>query len=65
MNTDLTPRAGLLEGIIGAAIAHRWLMLLLTGALVLLGSWSFTRLSIDATPDITNVQVQINTVALG
>ena len=65
MSTDLTPRAGLLEGIIGAAIAHRWLMLLLTGALVLLGSWSFTRLSIDATPDITNVQVQINTVAPG
>lgn len=65
MSTDLTPRAGLLERIIGAAIAHRWLMLLLTGALVLLGAWSFTRLPIDATPDITNVQVQINTSAPG
>jgi len=65
MSTDLTPRAGLLERIIGAAIAHRWLMLLLTAALVLLGAWSFTRLPIDATPDITNVQVQINTAAPG
>jgi len=65
MSTDLAPRAGLLERIIGAAIAHRWLMLLLTAALVLLGAWSFTRLPIDATPDITNVQVQINTAAPG
>ncbi len=65
MSTDLTPRAGLLERIVGAAIAHRWLMLLLSGALVLLGAWSFTRLPIDATPDITNVQVQINTAAPG
>ncbi|MGX9721557.1 efflux RND transporter permease subunit [Stenotrophomonas acidaminiphila] len=55
----------MLERIIGAAIAHRWLMLLLTAALVLLGAWSFTRLPIDATPDITNVQVQINTAAPG
>ena len=30
-----------------------------------LGVWSFTRLPIDATPDITNVQVQINTEAPG
>ena len=65
MSTDLTPRPGLLERIVGAAIAHRWLMLLFSGALVLLGAWSFTRLPIDATPDITNVQVQINTAAPG
>ncbi len=65
MSTDFAPRRGLLERIIGAAIAHRWLMLLLTGVLVLLGAWSFSRLPIDATPDITNVQVQINTSAPG
>src|SRR5690606_6942619 len=46
-------------------IAHRWMMLALTLALVMLGTWSFTRLPIDATPDITNVQVQINTEATG
>ena len=30
-----------------------------------MGVWSFSRLPIDATPDITNVQVQINTEAPG
>ncbi len=56
---------GLLERIIRAAIAQRWLMLALTLVLVAVGGWSFTRLSIDATPDITNVQVQVNTAAPG
>jgi len=56
---------GALEGIVRFAIAHRWLMLALTLALIALGAWSFTKLPIDATPDITNVQVQINTEATG
>src|SRR5687768_15832227 len=60
-----TERPGLLEGVIRFAISQRWLMFALTLALVALGSWSFTRLPIDATPDITNVQVQINTEAPG
>jgi cobalt-zinc-cadmium resistance protein CzcA len=34
-------------------------------ALAVLGVWNFQRLPIDATPDITNVQVQINTEAPG
>ena len=34
-------------------------------ALAALGVWSFQRLPIDAVPDITNVQVQINTEAPG
>jgi cobalt-zinc-cadmium resistance protein CzcA len=55
----------LLENIIRFSIAHRWLMLALTLALVAVGVWSFQRLPIDATPDITNVQVQINTEAPG
>ncbi|MBK6281036.1 MAG: CusA/CzcA family heavy metal efflux RND transporter [Gammaproteobacteria bacterium] len=55
----------MLDHTIRFAIAHRWLMLALTLALVLVGAWSFTRLAIDATPDITNVQVQINTEAPG
>src|SRR5512139_4319587 len=55
----------MLERIIRAAIAHRWLTLLVTLGLAVLGGWSFTRLPIDATPDITNVQVQINTEAPG
>ncbi|HEY0862249.1 MAG TPA: CusA/CzcA family heavy metal efflux RND transporter, partial [Pseudoxanthomonas sp.] len=51
----------MLERILRLAIAHRWLMLALTVALIAVGSWSFSRLPIDVTPDITNVQVQVNT----
>lgn len=58
-------RRGLLESIIRFAIGHRWLMLALTLALVAIGAWSFSKLPIDATPDITNVQVQVNTEAPG
>ncbi len=55
----------MLERIIRFAIAQRWLMLLLTLASAVLGVWSYQRLPIDATPDITNVQVQVNTAAQG
>ncbi len=66
MNTE--PRsheAGMLEKIVRFSIRHRWLMLVLTLGLIGIGIWSFTKLPIDATPDITNVQVQINTEAPG
>lgn len=56
---------GLLERLVRGAIAQRWLMMGLTLALVLIGTWSFSTLPIDATPDITNVQVQVNTAAPG
>ena len=55
----------MLEKIIRFAIKHRWLMLLLTLVVAAVGVWSFKQLPIDATPDITNVQVQINTEAPG
>ncbi|MGV8932461.1 MAG: efflux RND transporter permease subunit [Luteimonas sp.] len=55
----------MLERMIRFAIANRWLMLALTLALVAVGVWSFSKLPIDATPDITNVQVQVNTEAPG
>lgn len=55
----------MLEKIIRFSIKHRWLMLLLTLAIAAVGVWSFKQLPIDATPDITNVQVQINTEAPG
>lgn len=57
--------AGMLERIVRFSIRHRWLMLVLVAGLVGIGAWSFTKLPIDATPDITNVQVQINTDAPG
>ena len=55
----------MLERIIRASIAHRWLVLLLVLGLCALGIWNYGRLPIDAVPDITNVQVQINTEAPG
>ena len=55
----------MLEKIIRASINHRWLVMTLTLALIALGIWSFRQLPIDVTPDITNVQVQINTAAPG
>jgi len=55
----------MLERIIRAAIAHRWLVMLLVLGLSALGIWNYGRLPIDAVPDITNVQVQINTEAPG
>ena len=59
------PQGGVLEKILRVAIVHRWLMMALTLAVVGLGIWSFRQLPIDATPDITNVQVQVNTEAPG
>ncbi|KFI22896.1 efflux RND transporter permease subunit [Nitrosococcus oceani] len=47
------------------SIAYRGLVMLATLGLILLGIYNFQRLSIDAVPDITNIQVQINTAAPG
>ena len=47
------------------AIHHRWLVVLLTLGVVALGMYDLTRLPIDAVPDITNKQVQINTAVTG
>lgn len=55
----------MLERIIGLSIRQRWLVLAIVGLLCALGAWSALRLPIDAVPDITNVQVQINTEAEG
>ena len=55
----------MLERLIAFSIRQRWMMLVLTLGLVALGSWSFTKLPIDATPDITNIQVQVNTETPG
>jgi len=55
----------MLESLIRYAITHRFLVLLLTLALAALGASSLWRLPIDAVPDITNVQVQVNSEAPG
>jgi cobalt-zinc-cadmium resistance protein CzcA len=53
----------MLERIIRFAIEHRMLLVLLTLAAAGLGGYALQRLPIDAVPDITNKQVQINTEA--
>ncbi len=55
----------MLASIIGFSIRQRWMVLAVVAMLAGLGAWSATRLPIDAVPDITNVQVQINTEAEG
>lgn len=47
------------------SLEQRWLVLLLTLFIAALGIYNYFRLPIDAVPDITNVQVQINTEAQG
>ncbi len=47
------------------SIARRWVVLFLVLAVAAIGLWNYQRLPIDAVPDITNVQVQINTEAPG
>lgn len=53
------------ERIIRFAIEHRWLVMLAVLGMAALGVFSYQKLPIDAVPDITNVQVQINTKAPG
>lgn len=53
----------MIESILALSVRNRWLVLLLTFAAAMVGAWSVTRLPIDAVPDITNVQVQINAFA--
>ncbi len=55
----------MLDGILTYSLRHRWLMLALVVGTSALGIYNYERLSIDAVPDITNVQVQINTIAPG
>jgi cobalt-zinc-cadmium resistance protein CzcA len=62
MSIEIRP---VLERIILFSIRHRLIVLALVLALAGIGAWNFTRLPIDAVPDITNVQVQINTEAAG
>ena len=55
---------GILDKVLRFSIERRWLVVFVTLAVACLGVYKATRLPIDAVPDITNVQVQINTQAL-
>ena len=55
----------MLDSIIKLSATHRGLVLSIVVLVACLGAWNFTRLPIDAVPDITNIQVVVNTQAPG
>ncbi len=55
----------MIDRILDFSIHNRWLVIIVALAVGALGAWNFTRLPIDAVPDITNVQVQVNSIAPG
>ncbi|MGH8530344.1 MAG: efflux RND transporter permease subunit [Nevskiales bacterium] len=55
----------MIDAIIRLSIERRWVVLILAGVIAALGIYNYQRLPIDAVPDITNIQVQINTEVAG
>jgi len=55
----------MIDAILSFSVRQRWLVMIGVLMMGAFGAWNFTRLPIDAVPDITNVQVQINTNAPG
>ncbi|MBI4423514.1 MAG: efflux RND transporter permease subunit [Elusimicrobia bacterium] len=64
MTTEREPQ-GLIDRVIHFSVYHRGVVLVLTTLAALAGWASFQILPIDAVPDITNVQVQVNTAVEG
>src|SRR5581483_5599882 len=52
----------MLERLLRFSVTNRWLVVLFTAAVAAVGVYSLKQLPIDAVPDITNNQVQINTL---
>lgn len=55
----------MLETILRSSLNGRSLIMVAVLMLCALGAWNFTKLPIDAVPDITNIQVIVNTEAPG
>ncbi|MGH8464487.1 MAG: efflux RND transporter permease subunit, partial [Pseudomonas sp.] len=53
----------MMDSIIRFSLNQRWLVCLAAFLIAVLGAWNALRLPVDAVPDITNIQVQINTAA--
>ena len=51
----------MLNRILEFSVRQRLSIMITTLGLIAVGIWSATRLPIDAVPDITNIQVQVNT----
>ena len=62
---EMPPPAGLFDRIIQFSIKNAIWVMLFVVAWIAIGVWSYQKLPIDAVPDITNVQVQVNTQANG
>ena len=52
----------MIDTLLTSSVRSRWAILFLTIVIALVGGWQLNLLPIDVTPDITNKQVQINTV---
>jgi len=65
MSTDPRRGDGVFGSVLSACVRHWGLVLVAVAALLAAGIASFLRIPIDAVPDITNVQVQINAEAPG
>src|SRR6185312_5818513 len=55
----------MLENIVRAALKHRLILVVVTAVLCGFGIHAAQQLSVDAFPDVTNIQVQIATEAPG
>ena len=64
-NSDLPKAEGLFERIIQFSIQNAIWVILFACTWIAVGIYSYQKLPIDAVPDITNTQVQINTQANG
>src|SRR6266478_4870349 len=49
--------------VLAFSVHRRWYVLLFTVAAAMAGAWAMAVLPIDAVPDVTNVQVQVNAFA--
>ncbi|MEJ0087372.1 MAG: CusA/CzcA family heavy metal efflux RND transporter [Pseudomonadota bacterium] len=55
----------MIDSLLKFSVERRWLIVALTALVACFGIYDYQRLPIDAVPDITNVQVQINASAQG
>ncbi len=55
----------MIESFINGSLNQRLIVLVISGMLIVGGFFAAKKLSLDAFPDVTNIQVQVATVATG
>ncbi|MFZ4574034.1 MAG: efflux RND transporter permease subunit, partial [Phycisphaerales bacterium] len=53
----------MLEALLHFSIKNRWFIVVVTAVVAAVGAYKLKQLPVDAVPDITNNQVQINAIA--